>query len=223
MRGRKLLVKKKIIKKNSSDLIPSLESVFEERKSDSSITLTEICNKLSDKGFGILLILFSFPMAIPFPYPPGLTTILGTPLLFFSVQLMLGYKKPWIPKLFGKQKIKVSHIKTAVNKTIPVFKYLEKMIHERMTFMLSQEGEIFIGFISFLCSISIILPILFGNAIPSLGILIMALGILYKDGLTVIIGILTSIIGLIVATLVVVLGIAAIKYLLSHSFNFIYS
>ncbi|MDF0678138.1 MAG: exopolysaccharide biosynthesis protein [Nitrosomonas sp.] len=49
-------------------------------------------------------------------------------------------------------------------------------------------GTYFIGLFSFIFSISIALPVPLINFLPGLGILIMSLGLLSKDGLTIIAG-----------------------------------
>lgn len=59
---------------------------------DSYITIGEINHILLDRGFGLMMILFAFPMAIPLPYPPGFTAILGTPLLFLQSKCCLEEK-----------------------------------------------------------------------------------------------------------------------------------
>ena len=167
------------------------------------VTLDEINHNLGARGFPLLLILFSFPMAIPLPYPPGFTTILGIPLLIFSMQMCLGKSIPIMPKWLGAKNIKTVHLKFAVEKTIKYFIYIEKFLHPRLLSCTNKFSERVIGAVCLLCSISIVLPIIFGNALPSAGILIMALGLLEKDGITIIIGIIVSIIGLIVSGLVV--------------------
>ena len=144
------------------------------------VTLDEINNNLGDRGFALLLILFSFPMAIPLPYPPGFTTILGIPLLIFSVQICLGKTIPIMPKWLGVKTIKTAHLKFAVEKTIKYFIYIEKFLRPRLLSLANKFSERVIGLVCLLCSISIILPIIFGNALPSAGILIMALGLLQK-------------------------------------------
>jgi len=53
------------------------------------------------------------------------------------------------------------------------------------------------------------------NFIPGIGILIISLGILKKDGLAVIIGIIIGIIGMIISILVTALGFEFLKKILS--------
>lgn len=182
-----------------------LQELVDKKKDTKTISLGEINTHLSERGFAVLMILFSFPMAIPLPYPPGFTTVLGLPLLFFAFQMILGAQKPSLPNWIARKSIKTSHLTFAVNKSSKYFLKLEKLLKPRLPYFSSLAGEKLIGFVALLCAISIALPIMFGNAVPSAGILVMALGLLGKDGLVIIIGIILSIIGLCIASLVVYL------------------
>lgn len=182
-----------------------LQELVDKKKSTNSISLGEINEHLSERGFALLMILFSFPMAIPLPYPPGFTTVLGLPLLFFSIQMLMGMDKPSLPAWIANKTIQTSHLVFAVEKSAKYLTKLERLLKPRLAYFSSIHGEKLIGFVAILCAISITLPIMFGNAVPSAGIFIMALGLLGKDGLVIIIGIIVSIIGLFVASLVVYL------------------
>ena len=182
-----------------------LQELVEEKKDTEAVSLGEISDYLSERGFAVLMILFGFPMAIPLPYPPGFTTILGLPLLIFSIQMLKGMNKPKLPAKIAAKSITTNHLKFAVEKSKRFFIWIEKLLRPRIFIMSSIHGERIIGFVSLICSIAIVLPIWFGNAIPSAAIMIMALGLLNKDGLVIIIGIITGIIGVIIAALVVYL------------------
>jgi hypothetical protein len=192
----------------TSEQVPAsklLEDLAELKKDTETVTLGDISDHLSERGFAILMILFAFPMAIPLPYPPGFTTILGLPLLIFSVQIIMGMSKPLLPKWIAKKTIKTSHLIFAIEKSAKYFVKAERFLRPRLPYFSSDTGERIIGVVSLLCSISVVLPIMFGNAIPSAGILIMALGLLGKDGAVILFGIIVSIIGLFIATMVVYL------------------
>ena len=207
---------------HESTISQLLLKVIENRGEEDSLSINEIVDKLQDRGFGILMFLFSFPMAIPLPYPPGFTTILGLPLLFFSIQMLLGMNQVWVPKWLGKKELKVKHLAVAVRSTAFIFRKFEKFMKPRLLSFTSAKGEKLIGFVSLLCSISIALPIWFGNALPSAGIMLMSIGLLYLDGVMILIGIVVSFVGLFVASLVVVLGLKAFKYLLKKITVFIF-
>jgi hypothetical protein len=196
-------------------------SLIEDKNHHESMSVDDVIEKLQDRGFGILMFLFSFPMAIPLPYPPGFTTILGLPLLFFSLQMLLGMERVWVPKWIGGKELKVKHIAIAIKSTSAIFRKFEKFIKPRLPFLTSQKGERLIGFVALLCSISIALPIMFGNAVPSAGIMIMSIGLIYLDGVMIIIGIIISFFGLFIASLVLLLGIKAFKYLVTNMMLYI--
>lgn len=190
-----------------------LQELADSKRESKHISLGEINESLSERGFAILMILFSFPMAIPLPYPPGFTTLLGIPLLLFSIQMIIGMNKPSLPHWVANRKITTSHLMFAVDKSAKYFLKLEKLLKPRLPYFSSDIGERIIGVVSFLCAISIALPIMFGNAVPSAGIFIMSLGLLGKDGVVIISGIITSIIGLFIAFLVVCLFFFGAKML----------
>lgn len=169
------------------------------------ISIKEISNHLSQNGLAVLMILFAFPMVIPLPYPPGFTTILGLPLIFFSIEMLLGLDKALLPAWIANKTIKITHLTYAVEKSAKYFIKIENFFKPRMHFFSSIPGKKIIGFFSLLCAFSVTLPIFFGNMIPSAGIMIMALGLLSKDGIVILIGIIVSIFGLTIAGLVVYL------------------
>ncbi len=173
----------------------------DDENSKKEISLDELTKILKDKGFGILMLICSFPMAIPLPYPPGFTTILGIPLMLFSIQMLLGYEAPKLPRWIGRKSFKIKSMRDSINKAMPYILKIEKYIKPRFLQMTTISAEKFVGAISLLCAIFITLPIMFGNAVPSAGILVMSLGLISKDGITVLLGILISIIGIIIASI----------------------
>jgi hypothetical protein len=188
-----------------------LNSLIQGKGESELLSLYEVNHFLHEKGFALLLILFSFPMAIPLPYPPGFTTILGLPLIFYGLQMLLGRVDPWLPKFIGTKTIKISHLRFAIEKSQKFFCYIEKFSKPRLLALTSPRGEKVVGFFVLICAITIALPIWFGNAIPSLGIFVMSLGVLNRDGLAVILGVIISIIGVSIASFVVIWGVKFVK------------
>lgn len=198
-----------------------LQGVMTNQHAD-HITLYELKTSLHEKGFALLLVVFSFPMAIPLPYPPGFTTLLGIPLMLFSIQMMLAYDSPWLPDYIGKKTIKRTTLAMMIEKSATYFHKIETITRPRLRFASSLTGERIIGFVAFLCSISIALPIIFGNAVPSMGILVMGIGLLNKDGIVIIGGIILSWIGLIIASAVVIFGIEAIQLIFTKIWDYLF-
>jgi len=65
----------------------------------------------------------------------------------------------------------------------------------------------------------IVLPMPLSNFIPGLGILIISFGLLGKDGLVVICGIIVGLMGIAISTTAVVLGVEALYYIKNFFLN----
>jgi len=59
------------------------------------ISVGDLVDAFGDRAFGFVLILFSLPNCVP--APPGIAGIVGTPVLIFGLQMMLGHRQPWLP------------------------------------------------------------------------------------------------------------------------------
>ncbi|MFK8040461.1 MAG: exopolysaccharide biosynthesis protein [Rickettsiaceae bacterium] len=191
---------------------------FLDKPSNEKTKIQDLLSQFQENSLLLAIIIFSLPVAIPLPYPPGFTTIFGMPLIILSFQMLMGYKQVKLPKKFTQYQLKNSLLIMMSQKILPTIIIVEKYTKRRLSFSESVYCEQFIGFISIICSISVSLPIPFTNAIPALGISVMSLGLINKDGLVIIAGVLISIIGVIIALLFLILGVAFMKYLYSFIF-----
>ncbi len=182
-----------------------LKSVVKASKSD-RVTIDELKTSMHERGFGILLIGFSLPLAVPLPYIPGITTIFAIPLFFLSVQMLLGFNSPWLPKWLTRLSIKRSTLSFIVISSSPLLKKIERLLKPRLLFFASDKGTKIIGFFCIIFAVSIALPLPFTNFVPALGILTLSLGMLSRDGVTILMGILLGIAGVIFTVAVILLG-----------------
>ncbi|MBN8828680.1 MAG: exopolysaccharide biosynthesis protein [Sphingobacteriia bacterium] len=171
------------------------------------ITLKEIKNVLKTRGIAVILMAFALPMAIPLPYPPGFTTILGIPIFLFSLQLLLNNKSPWFPRFIANKSFKRKKLANVIEIITPFFTKIEHITRPRLFMLVNDKAHRVVGFISLINSIFILLPLLFANALPSLGIFLMSLGLFRRDGIMVIIGVIISILSWFVAMFVICFGV----------------
>ncbi len=183
--------------------------------SNDTMTLFEIKVALHERGFAFLMLLFALPLSIPIPVPPGYTTVLSIPLIIFSIQLILGMDSPWLPNWVGKRSIKRKTLAMVIEKTAPILRKIEKLTRRRFPIFNNMIGEKIFSIISFICAISIAIPLPLTNFIPAQGIALMSFSILNQDGIVGFLGILFSITGLLITTLVLVAGPALIMELFS--------
>ncbi|WP_341762117.1 MULTISPECIES: exopolysaccharide biosynthesis protein [unclassified Candidatus Tisiphia] len=180
--------------------------------------ISELLVDFHENGLLLTILFFAIPVAIPLPYPPGFTTIVGIPLMILSMQMLLGFRQVSLPSKINNYQISNDILINISDKIVPKIKFVEKYIRPRFSFAASIYCEQFIGLISLICSIAISIPLPLTNAIPALGITIMALGLLNRDGLTIVLGFITSIVGLIIAFIAISASWISIKYLFNLFF-----
>ncbi|XGA08211.1 MAG: exopolysaccharide biosynthesis protein [Wolbachia endosymbiont of Xenopsylla cheopis] len=204
--------------KTTSDI---LEEVANTNVQDADkITLFELKTVIHERGFGIFMLIFSLPPFIPVPIP-GYTTIFAIPLILFSIQLFIGLDSPWMPKWLERKSIKRSALVFIVERTSPILKRIEKIMQPRMSFVFCKFGEKFLALIIFLCSISIAIPLPFTHFFPSAGVAFISLGIISKDGLISLFGVVISFIGITITSVVLIAGPKILLEAFSFLKNFV--
>ena len=186
-----------------------LQDVVDKNNND-NITLGEIKQALHERGFGFLMLVFALPLCVPVPLPPGFTFIPSLPLLAFALQLLSGMDSPWLPKWAGNIKIKRATLAAVALKSSPLLKKIERILRPRFSFASSKTGEKIVGLFATIFSISIAVPLPLTNFIPATGIALMSLGLLSRDGIVVILGMLVGCAGVTLTTLIVLLGKEAV-------------
>lgn len=204
-------------KNNTSDILESLVQENGQTQKEDNISLYDIKNLLHERGFGVILAVVAIPLCVPIPVPPGYTTIFSIPVFFICVQMILGLDTPWLPKRLGQKKIKRSFLKLAVFKVTPILRKIEKFLKPRLTDIPPKYWEKFTGISSFLFNIVVFLPIPIplSNFLPGVAILVMAIGLIGRDGLMIIMGFILGILGVVYTLIAVFLGYEIINKLLS--------
>ncbi len=157
------------------------------------VSLRDITQSLGHRSFGFILLLFALPNSLPIVGLPGLSTITGLPLLFVALQLMLGQERVYLPNWLGKRSLKRDSLQKIVTKLAPWLQKLERLLKPRLDLLTRGWAERLLGALAALLAFFLILPIPFGNLLPGLGILFIALGVIERDGLCVLIGLALAI------------------------------
>ena len=149
------------------------------------IAISDLLLALGDRATGALMFIFAFPNVLP--TPPGTSSVLGAPLIFLAAQLMLG-RAPWLPAFLAKRSMARSDFSSLVKRIVPSLQRAEGLLRPRLTILALPPMEYFVGFLSLLLSVLLVLPIPLGNVLPALAISLMALGVLERDGVWVLAG-----------------------------------
>jgi hypothetical protein len=157
--------------------------------SRSRISIGDLLVALQDRAIGALIFVFAFPNVMPMP--PGVSSVLGAPLLFLTTQLALGLK-PWLPKVIAGRSMDRRHLVIIVGRIAPWLARTERLLRPRMSMLSRPPFEYAIGCICLLLAIILFLPIPMGNMPPAFTICLFSLAILERDGLWILIGLCSA-------------------------------
>ncbi len=195
-----------------SDELPSSSELLLEIKQHEGehITVQELVTTFREGGFSLLLIIFCAPLALPLP-ALGIAQIMALPILLLSMQLAVGRKSPWVPEKIGRKRMKMTSMVKIVDTAVPWLQKLEYFLKPRLKFISTGIGQRFVGVACILCAISVAMPFPFSNTVPSMGIVIMCLGLLERDGLAIMGGLAVGAMGICLAIAVVWFGVEAVE------------
>jgi len=161
-----------------------------ERPAEQPITVGDIVHALGGRGFGVLLFVWAVLSLIP-AFVPGMSAILGLPLVFLSWQLAWDFPEPWIPKRLGARSITREHIEKLAEQA-KRFRPLERMLKPRLTMLVTGPGQRLMGVVALAMSILFVLPVPFGNWLPGVAIAVIALAVARRDGIAAIVGLVLA-------------------------------
>ncbi|MDB6452321.1 exopolysaccharide biosynthesis protein [Falsirhodobacter sp. 20TX0035] len=195
-----------------------LSEVLEEIAHDPArtrVSISDLIDAMAGRAFGALLLIFALPNVLP--TPPGTSGILGLPLVFLAAQLMLG-KTPWLPAFIATRSMERASFATLVGKMTPILGRAEKLLVPRLAFMISPLSQRFLGAALLILALVLALPIPLGNMLPALAMTIISLGVLERDGLWVIIGLVLGVVSLVIVWGVIWALVAGAVFLIQNAF-----
>jgi hypothetical protein len=142
---------------------------------------------LADRGNVVAIILLSAPfVVIPIP---GISTAVGGVILALSVAVMFS-SNPWLPGWVRRKSVSFETLSKLVNGSKRVLKFMQKFMEPRIAWFATPKLNWLHGLSLVAASVALMLPIPIpmNNAPPAIGILLLALGLLERDGLMLLIG-----------------------------------
>jgi hypothetical protein len=136
----------------------------------------------AERSFCFMIALLALPFI--FPIPPGLTGIAGIAILLLSIQMMLGFHRPWLPQKVANYIFPANIAKKLLNPVKKLTRRLERYTRPRFL-KLANDPYIwrFNGLVITWLAFLLMLPIPFTNPFPAIGILLLAIAMLEADGL----------------------------------------
>jgi hypothetical protein len=176
---------------SQSQLSADLETLHA-RVKEKALTLAELMQALKGRGSAMLLIFLALPFC--FVAVPGLSMPFGIAICLIGGCLAIG-REPWLPRFILQRRLSTARSAQLLTGAIKVARQLEKFVRPRFAFLHAGPGMLrLIGLGIVIASLGLMLPlpVPFSNSIPAWAVVLLAIGMMEKDGLCVLLGHLTA-------------------------------
>jgi len=151
------------------------------------VSIAQILEEFHERGFGFFLFIVALPPALPLP-GFGISAVFAIPLVLLTVQQILGFHTVWVPQRLKGKSISRNNIHKIIDLSLPYILKGEVFIKPRLGFLTQGIYSHIIGVLGLIMALCSAIPLPLMNTVPTLGIAIMAIGIMMRDGLCVLAG-----------------------------------
>jgi hypothetical protein len=178
-----------------ADRLSAILAAIAEAQDKDRISIGDLLEALRRRALGALMFIFAIITALPMP--PGVSAVVGAPLVFLSAQLMLGMNA-WLPRIISDRSLSRVDFTKVVKAASPWLARAESVMKPRFEFLAARPAVHIVGFVALFMSLLVLLPIPGANMAPSIAICILALGLLERDGIWITIGIVVGVVSTVV-------------------------
>ena len=166
------------------------------------VTLADVVSGLGDRGLGVLIAVFALPNILPSTVPFA-NVATGIPPVIFAIQLMMGVDHLILPGFIARRTIGTHWLKALAPRVASVLSWFERLLTPRLEWVTVPRAERIVGGLAIVLALVSTLPIPFGHNLPALGLVLIGLGLIERDGLAILIGGAIGLIGSVLLGLVV--------------------
>lgn len=154
---------------------------------DAPVTIGDMEKALKGRGFMLMIVILTAPFVIlPFSIP-GLNIPICIAVILIGGRMALSMK-PWLPKKLLDKNIGGGIIQKVLTRIVPYAQKLERWLEVRWTFLFWPGARNVIGLAMAWSAVMLLLPPPMINSPPAAAIMLLAIGIMTRDGLMVILG-----------------------------------
>lgn len=156
----------------------------------SAVTVRELLTLVGEQGLLLGLMFLTIPFLVPISIP-GVSTVFGMVAILISLGVTFN-RVPWLPDRLLDRPLDAVKLAGAIEKGADRFGRVDKISHPRLT-RLTENAAMnrLAGLGLLLGSVLLIFPlglVPFSNTLPAWGILLLAAGLLQRDGLLILLG-----------------------------------
>lgn len=167
---------------------------------DPKLTCDRVIEIVGPRSHVLAILIFALLNLLP--GPPGYSVVIGLAIMAFSVMLLLG-KPIRLWRFVGERRLPFRILLQLLEFFSRFASIVSKLSKPRATSIASERMLPPIALFGFMLGIGMLVPVPFTNTLPSLGLAVICVGILNRDGLAVVVGAVLGLAGLIVLAVLI--------------------
>ena len=160
------------------------------------LSVSKLFNLLGKRSNYVLSFVAFSLVALPLPTPPGFSTMLAVPIIFITIQMVIGRDKIILPKFLSKIMIKKSIIRVIDNVCKKYLSKIEKLTHKRLLLLINSKFYVLYNILLLIFALYSAIPIPFLCMIPAIAGMLLSAGLIVKDGFLIMISTIIGFIGI---------------------------
>ena len=152
---------------------------------DGDISAEDFLSLLGVHGFVFLLLILAALNIVIFIIP-GLSILFGVLMVIVAVQMLIGQDSVIVPAFLRRRRISVSALHRGLAPTSRMIGKIEKVIKPRLFFLTHPVLFRVHALLALLLALMVSIPIPFIHIPPSIGIILLSLGLVQRDGFFII-------------------------------------
>lgn len=159
------------------------------RFGEGPLTLGDMVAALQGRAWTLVIIMLALPFSTPIPLP-FISTPFGLAIALIALRLALG-QKPWLPEKLLVKPLPPGFFGRVLRVSERVLRVLEKLLKPRAAWLTEWTALARVHALTMFvaaCVLLLPIPVPFSNGIPACVILLIAGGLLERDGLAILAG-----------------------------------
>jgi hypothetical protein len=142
-----------------------------------------------------VLAIFVFSMLNLLPAPPGYNFVMALIIAILSAIMLMGKEiKLW--RGFGRMKLPMKLMTKLLGWLATLTSWIARISSPRLLYLTSPAARPVIALVGIVFGVGMLVPIPFTNMLPSIGVAMVCVGQLNRDGLLVVAGVIVGVLGL---------------------------
>ena len=180
-------------------LSDQLEALLDE----DHVTIGSLTDVLDERSFAVVLMVLMLPSALPIP-TGGVTHVLEVFAGLIALQMVVGRHELWLPRRLARKELGETFTGKAAPKLLRFIRWFERHARPRLARLLDRRAAVSVLGVALLVFVvgAFVAPPFTGlDTLPSLGVVVVCLGVVFSDGLVVAAGVVIGVVGLVLDVL----------------------